>query len=167
VASSDGTLYEIDIRAPQNGLPSTYYVDLFLDGPVSDKPTSWAEDTNYLGSSVFIATRDPEKAPNVTVSGVVPLNSRLEKLYTLGKLKDLTEASVAPLLRDHLIWRVRLADDTLVPPSNIQELSVAFASINVTIPTSPFELPKYTSDWKIHYEATQGKPAGLTPVDAA
>jgi tyrosinase len=104
----DHTFYQLNIRAPKNGLASSFFIDFFLDGPKSEDPTTWPQDSNLMGSHAIISMKTPQDAPNITITGVVPLNPRLQQLCQEGRIADLSEGNVRSLLTGHLVWRVRL-----------------------------------------------------------
>jgi tyrosinase len=104
----DHTFYQLNIRAPKNGLASSFFIDFFLDGPASNDSSTWPNEPNLLGSFAVISMQTRQNAPNITITGVVPLNARLQELCQEGRLADLGEDKVNSLLAGHLAWRIRL-----------------------------------------------------------
>jgi tyrosinase len=154
-------LYNLNVRAPKNALASSFYIDFFLDGPATNDPTNWPSDANFLGSQAVIAMISPGNMAAVAVAGVVPLNDALQYLVGLGRLPDLSVASVMTLLKGHLAWRVRLSDGSNVPIEQVPDLRVSVASVGMVVSDRHDEFPKYNGEWDVHTDVTEGKPGGL------
>jgi tyrosinase len=158
---SEDRLYNLNVRAPKNGLASSFYIDFFLDGPASSDPTSWPSDDNFLGNQAVPAMITPSSMPAVTVAGVVPLNDALQHFVALGRLPDLSVASVMALLKSHLAWRVRLSDGSEVPIEQVPDLRVSVVSVGMVMSDRYDEFPTYNGEWDIHTDITEGEPGGL------
>jgi tyrosinase len=105
-SASSNYLYHLNIRAPKNGLESTFFIYFFSGGPISDDPKTWPQDPNLLGSHSVISMKVPDNMPAVQITGVVPLNNALEGLISKGALPDLGVDAVTALLKLNLVWRI-------------------------------------------------------------
>jgi len=99
-------LYQINFRAPKNTMDKSFFIDFFLGKPLSEDPTSWLSDINLIGSQAIMSMDRPGQG-DVTITGVLPLNSKLQDLVLVGGLANLLEATVVALLQDKITWRVR------------------------------------------------------------
>jgi tyrosinase len=104
--------YQINYRAPKNTLDKTYYLDFFLGEPSSEDPTTWLNDLSLIGSQAILSMDRPGQQ-DVTVTGIFPLNSKLQELVSVGGLVDLLEDLVIELLKDKITWRVRSVSSSI------------------------------------------------------
>jgi tyrosinase len=158
---TEDRLYNLNVRASKNAMASSFFIDFFLDGPATDDPATWPSDDNFLGSQAIIAMISPGNMAAVAVAGVVPLNDVLQYLVGLGRLTDLSVASVMALLKGHLMWRVRLSDGSNVPVEQVPDLKVSVASVGMVVSDRHDEFPTYNGQWDVHTDVTEGKPGGL------
>ena len=100
-------LYQINFRAPKNGIDSSWFIDFFVgNGPKSEDPNTWLGDPNLIGSHAIIAMQNPQM-PQVTITGVVMLNTFLQMLVAQGRLANMELDTVMAMLQDQISWRIK------------------------------------------------------------
>jgi len=165
VASSEQRLYQINVRSPRNALKGNYYIDFFYGTPASEDPSTWSTDPKLIGTHT-VMSMDYPNMPEVTTTGVVPLNDHLQSLLQSSRLANLSEDAVIALLTDGITWRIRQGDNLEVLVSSLPGLVVAVTSIAMELPASEFDFPKYVGNWVTYPGVTNGKPGGLNFGDA-
>lgn len=100
-------LFQINFRAPKNGVDSSWFIDFFIgNGPKSEDPNTWLGDPNLIGSHAIIAMQNPQM-PQVTVTGVVMLNHFLQTMVAEGRLASMELDTVLTMLQDQIAWRIK------------------------------------------------------------
>ena len=154
VTSLAGTYREwlTNVRVPKFALDASFTVYIF-DGDFSPDPSQWALDPNLVGTySVFATTQNCEScadAPDVQVSGSVPLTNSLLVDIERANLTSLEPADVEPWLCNRLHWRI-IKVSLLVPGNGkmaLAERSIRLAVVASIARTSlgslcPWSVPK-------------------------
>jgi hypothetical protein len=105
--SSAQYLYQINFRAPKNGVDSSWFIDFFIgNGPNTEDPNTWLADSNLIGSHAIIAMQNPQ-LPQVTITGVVMLNTVLQTLVAQGRLANMELDTVLAMLQSQMAWRIK------------------------------------------------------------
>jgi hypothetical protein len=98
-------LYQINFRVPKNSIDSSLFIDFFVgNGPESEDPSTWLQDPNLIGSHAIVAM---PKMPQVTITGVIILNHKLENMVAEGRLPDMQRENVLKMLQDNITWRIK------------------------------------------------------------
>ncbi|KAK3309791.1 uncharacterized protein B0T15DRAFT_545814 [Chaetomium strumarium] len=166
-------------RAQKHGLGGPFRLLVFLGAFNETDPASWDTEFNCVGR-VSVLGRDAattacskcraDAADELVVSGTVPLTSALlQDIMGIGEgeeeagergLRSLDPEEVVPYLRERLKWKVTMfkngeEKDVAAVPG----LKVSVASTRVTIGEDG--LPRYSGEYTVWPEVTEGKPAGL------
>lgn len=83
----------------------------------------------------------------------------VEQEVKKGHCGSLDKANVLPYLKDHLHWRITLADGTEKDREEVPGLVVSVVSTEVALPVG--QRPRYSGIYTVHSEVTAGRPAGL------
>ena len=156
--------WAVTIQLQRFAFPTTFTIHFFIGDPPAD-PSSWPAAPNLIGShSQFIAANLslllPQSFPSGLQQGELSLTHTLAAGVSRGLLRDLTPASVLPLLTEHLNWRARAADGCEIKVDLLADLSIAVGSRQVQLAASENEFPIY-GERQYHVEATQGKRGGF------
>jgi tyrosinase len=156
--------WAVTIQLQRFAFPTTFTIHFFIGDPPID-PSSWPAAPNVIGSySQFIAANVsllyPQGFPTGLQQGELSLTHTLAAGVSRGLLRDLTPASVLPLLAENLNWRARAADGCEIKVDLLADLSIAVGSRQVQLAASENEFPIY-GERQYHVEATQGKCGGF------
>ena len=100
-----------------------------------------------------------DAAGELMVSGTVPLTSALLQDIAEGEVASLEPAEVVAHLKEKLTWKVTLFNGEERNVAEVPGLKVSVASTKVTIGDDG--LPRYSGEYTVWPEITDGKPAGL------
>jgi tyrosinase len=156
--------WAITIQLQRFAFPTPFTIHFFIGDPPAD-PSSWPAAPNLIGShGQFIAANlsllYPEGLPAGLQQGEVSLTHTLAAGVSRGLLRDLTPASVLPLLGENLNWRARAADGCEIKVDLLADLLIAVGSKQVQLAATQNEFPVY-GETQYHVEATRGKCGGF------
>ena len=142
----------VNVKAVKHSLGGDYFVHVFIGDPDDNIAES------YLTNPTHVATfstfgQDPstgcgkcQKAQvnRAEVTGQIPLTIALLERYLAGHVHGLGPEDVVPFLQTHLHWRVTNHEGTILNRRDVEGLLVGVVSNEVTLPTGPNELPRYS-----------------------
>lgn len=155
--------WAITIQLQRFAFSTPFTIHFFIGDPPAD-PSSWPAAPNLIGShGQFIAANlsllYPQGFPTGLQQGELSLTHTLAAGVSRGLLRDLTPASVLPLLAENLNWRARAADGCEIKVGLLTDLSIAVGSRQVQSAATENQFPIY-GERQYHVEATQGKCGG-------
>lgn len=166
VSGSDGGHYEYitNIVTQRYGLNGTYSVLIFLGEPASPDPATWATDGSLVGTYGIFAVAMPagRALPSLSVTGAVPLTTKLLAKVNSGALASMLAQDVNGYLAKYLAWKVvRASDGSSVDPGAVPGLQVSVVSAQATAARNATSFPVW-GQWGTVSAATHRKPAGLS-----
>lgn len=155
--------YITNIVTQRFGLNGTYSILVFLGDPASpDDPATWPTDTALVGTHGVFAVPLPAGSPLplLSVTGAVPLTTKLLAKVAAGELPSMQAGDVHPYLGKNLSWRVvRASDGASVDPASVPGLLVSVVSAQATRARNAHAFPIW-GHWGTVTAATHRKPAG-------
>ncbi len=158
----------VNVRAQKHGLGASFRTLVFLGAFNEADSDTWDTEFNCVGR-VSVLGRDPtethcdkcrdDAASELMVSGTVPLTSALLQDIAEGEVSSLEPAQVVEHLKKNLAWKVTLFNGDERDVTEVPGLKVSVASTKVTIGNDG--LPRYSGEYTVWPEITDGKPAGL------
>ncbi|TKW49434.1 Tyrosinase [Colletotrichum tanaceti] len=150
----DRDLKKLAEKAEKAELGGNYVVHVFLGSPDDAVPLLYAMNYSHVGASATFGQDEHTACKNCQegrasgqrITGQVPLTLALAERYVAGLLESLTPDHVVPYLQKNLHWRVTLADGELQQRSQLRNLLVSVVTMEVTVPGSPTDLPRYADE---------------------
>ena len=115
---------------------------LFFVGNVPLDANEWETAPSLAGTAAIFAMNRTTGSQS-KISNGVPLTASLLALMGDGKLTNLTEPVVEPLLRERLQFRVLSSDKQKVEPELVDGLRIEITATVVTLPKNETELPEW------------------------
>jgi len=165
--ASNGSLFQYiaNIHTPRYALNGSYSIYLFNGRPSTEEPARWVHDTNLIGPMGVLAQPGMTEK-DLVAAGSIPLTRTLTAAVHNGTLPALTEAVVAPYLRDHLEWRIAGPNGTEVDPGCLPDFEIAVFASTAAPPASAYALPKFSAFVPL-VEITQDKAGGANSTASA
>ena len=154
------TQWTIQVQAQRYGASSSFTLYFFMgDAPID--ASSWATTSNLIGSYTQLVPSGPEQmfpggVPNTIQHGAVSLTHTLAAGVARGLVKDLTPTSVVPILRQHMTWRAKSHNGTVLDMDHIAGLKISVWSRTMQPITSVRRRPIYGS-FKQHLGITHNR----------
>jgi len=144
----------------RSALSRPFFIHFFL-GPPPSSPITWSFAPNLIGSHSVLYYPSPtlNRTPAKTAYGQIPLNHAILPLTA-----DLCPATIVPLLKRELEWRVQDTDDQPVDTACVTDLQIFVVAREIFKHggggDAGDEFPEY-GELVILREATDGKVGGL------
>jgi len=159
--ANNGSLYQYvsNIKTPRYALNGSYWIFVFNGEPTTE-PTTHLTDPNLVGPVGVLAQPDMDMDKTMLAAYSVPLTTFLTGEQDKGNIPDLEPATVAPYLKENLVWKIVNATGQNVPPETVQGFEVTVFQSTAT-PPKEYELPSW-SEFIPVVESTEQKAGGAT-----
>ncbi|KAF2257857.1 Di-copper centre-containing protein [Lojkania enalia] len=159
------TDWTVDLHAVQSALPSAFIVEVSLVGDFSSDPVSnvglWSKQMLPAHSLDWKTKSKLADKLEPNVHGDISLTTNMLERISAGELESLEASVVVPFLTEKLTWMVFDGDGAVIPPTQLQGLTVEVTSRQVRIPKDPDHPLEYSRDKTSYPEVTMGKGGGV------
>ncbi|KAI1335061.1 Di-copper centre-containing protein [Xylariaceae sp. FL0016] len=154
-----------NIRVEKAELGGNYTVHVFLGDPDDSAPLLYVANPSHVGAfATFGQDEDSAcgncqrgRAAGLRITGQIPLTMALVERYLAGLVDGLTPEHAVPYLQRNLHWRVVDSNGGAKMRSDLNNLLVTVVTNEVTVPSGPTELPRYSDSVVVRPEVTTNR----------